>query len=112
MRLWRAIVERSGLDDKVIAADADMTPQYYSKVASGSQGDLLGLAFRVGKTHPELHRQFIDGLAALESVDPYADAVEQLHGAALRVLRMQVPMRASRFAKADLPLQSRKVGTR
>ena len=106
VRCWREAVDASGLDDKVLAADAGMSAGYYSKVASGEQGDLLGLVYRLGAQHPELRRDFICRLAEFEMADPFLRAVQDLHKATMRVMVLsgeRVPMRMARATVPDRP---------
>lgn len=93
---WRQTVTSSGLSDKEIAIDAGLTPQYYSKIASGAQGDLLGLVYRVGVAHPELRRDFVTRLAEAEAVDPMISAARDTLEACYRLMCMvgaKVPTR-------------------
>lgn len=102
VRCWRTIVATSGLQEKVIAAAAGMTPSYYSKVASGQQGDFLGMIFTVGQSFPAMKRAFIAGLAEIEGADPLTQAVEQLVTAALRFMKLQSEVLPLRMARATL----------
>lgn len=102
IKLWREVSDSSGLQDKVLADAASMTPKHYSKVAAGHQGDLLGMVMLVGETYPKLRRAFITGLAEIENADPLAQAAELLAAAAMRFLRLQGERLPLRMARADL----------
>lgn len=99
---WRRVLDRSGLQDKVIADAAGMTPAHFSRVSSGQQGDFLGMIFRIGATYPELRRAFIAGLAEIEGADPLTQAAEHLAMAALRFMRLQRETFPLRMAHAEL----------
>lgn len=104
VRCWQQAVDASGLDDKVLAADARMSKGYYSKVASGEQGDLLGLVYRLGEKHPDLRHDFFCRLAELEMADPLDRAAEQLVRASVRFLRLRgerLPLRMANATAAD-----------
>lgn len=101
--LWRDIVDTSGLQEKVIADAAKMTPSYFSKVSSGQQGDMLGMVIVIGETFPHLRRAFIIGLADIEGSDPMVYAAEQLAIAALRFMRVHGAAFPKRMARASLP---------
>jgi AraC-like DNA-binding protein len=104
---WLKAVERSGISDKVLAADARMSRGHFSKVSNGVQGDLLSLVYRVGRKHPELRLDFFCRLAEAEGADPIVMAAQQLAAAALRFLTLRsrtLPTRADRVAKAGLPV--------
>lgn len=102
IRCWEAAVGAARLDDKVLAADARVSRGHYSKIASGSQGDLLGLIYRIGAKRPSLLKDFIVRLAEAEAVDPRAAAAEQLALAALRYLHVNGIALPLRMAKADV----------
>lgn len=99
---WRRVMDTSGLQDKVLADAAGMTPAHFSRVSSGLQGDFLGMIFKIGKTYPALRRAFIHGLAEIENADPLAHAAEQLSLAIARFQRVQSEMLPLRMARADL----------
>lgn len=86
VRCWQEVTK--GVADKVLAAECAMSRGHYSKVASGMQGDLIGLVFRVGRRRPAMRKAFIALLAEHEGVDPLTAAVEQLVLASVRVLRL------------------------
>jgi hypothetical protein len=101
LRIWYEVT--AAIDDKVLADDCGVSRSYYSKVASGAQGDLLDLVYRVGKKRPELRREFFVRLAEHEGVDPVSAAAEQMVVAALRFLRLRgLRVVKSRMAKAAL----------
>lgn len=102
IKLWREVADNSGLQDKVLADAADMTPKHYSKVAAGHQGDLLGMVMLIGDTYPKLRKAFINGLAEIENADPLAQAAEHLARAAMRFMRVQSETFPMRMARADL----------
>ena len=104
VRCWQDAVAASGLDDKAIAAECGMSRGYYSKVASGQQGDLIELAYRLPGRLAFIRADFFDRLAQSEQHDPLGHATEQMAVAAIRFLRAaraasQLPRRASRMAK-------------
>lgn len=104
VRCWQQAVDASGLDDKVLAADAGMSKGYYSKVSSGEQGDLLGLVYRLGVIHPDLRHDFICRLAEIEMADPLQRAAEQLARASMRFLMLRgehLPLRMAKATTAD-----------
>lgn len=88
VRCWREAVAASGLADKELAADAGLTAPHYSKIANGAQGDLLGLAYRVGRVYPQLRSDFIARLAEAEAVDPRLDAIRDTFQAMYRLMRV------------------------
>jgi hypothetical protein len=96
-RFWTDVVEGAHLQDKDLADLLGWSKGYYSKVASGQQGDLLGMVFQVGLQRPDLRRAFIAKLSDFEQLDPVAVAAEQAAIAAIRLVRA---CRASRMAKA------------
>jgi hypothetical protein len=101
VRIWYDVT--AAIDDKELAYDCGLSRSYYSKIASGEQGDLLGLVYRVGKKRPELRREFFVRLAEHEGVDPVSAAAEQMVVAALRFLRLRgLRVVKSRMAKAAL----------
>lgn len=103
VKCWQDLVDESGLQDKVLAAAAGCSKGQYSKVASGQQGDLLGLICAVGEKHPHLKREFFARCAELECIDPLAWAAEQIAKASLRFLRLrgEVPRRMAKAHVAD-----------
>jgi len=101
-----------GLSRDQLAEDiCGMSKGYFSKVSNGEQGDFFGLVY--GKLPGEIRQDFIERLAELESLDPFALAVEQLMVAAVRMIRLgrtrQLPARAARMAQAAL--ESKKART-
>ena len=114
VRCWRDAIDRSGIDDNVLAKDARVSASYFSKVSSGEQGDLLGLAYRVGRKHPEIRLDFLLTLAEEEGADPLVVAAQQLASAALRFLTIRsrtLPARADRVAKASLSVEEPKAAS-
>lgn len=104
IRRWRDIVANCGHQEKVIAAAAGMKASHYSKVASGQQGDFLGMIFEVGKTFPGMKQEFIAGLAEHEDADPLTHVLEQINALILRFIKLQaahVPMRMARAGLSD-----------
>lgn len=89
VRCWKQVTDTSGVADKVLADECEMSRGHYSKVASGAQGDLLGLVYRVGKRRPGMRRAFIALLAEHEGVDPVTAAAEHLLEATVRFLRVR-----------------------
>lgn len=79
-----------------------VSTSYFSKVTNGEQGDFFG--FLYGKLPGEIRQDFIERLAELERLDPFALAIEQLMVAAFRVIRAgrkhRLPERASHMAVA------------
>lgn len=79
-----------------------MSKGYFSKVINGEQGDFFGLVY--GKLPGDIRQDFIERLAELERLDPFALALEQLMVAAFRVIRVgrgrTLPARADRMARA------------
>lgn len=108
IKLWRETADGSGLQDKVLADAAGMTPKHYSKVAAGHQGDLLGMVMLIGETYPKLRRAFINGLAELENADPLAQAAEHLAAAAMRFVRLQAERLPLRMAHAELSAERKR----
>jgi len=80
-----------------------VSTSYFSKITNGEQGDFFGFIY--DKLPGEIRQDFIERLAELERLDPFALAVEQLMIAAVRVMRVgrthQLPARASRMAHAE-----------
>lgn len=105
IQCWRAVVDKSGHQDKVLAAAARMTPSYFSKVSSGQQGCLLGMVYSIGEKFPELRRAFFARLHELEAehepvstIDDVAGLVreiERIVGALVR-LHGEIPLRMAR----------------
>lgn len=89
VKCWNTVTEESGLQDKELAGAAGCSKGQYSKVASGQQGDLLGLICSVAEKYPELKREFIARIAEQELIDPLALAAEQIAKASLRFLRLR-----------------------
>lgn len=92
-----------GLSRQQLAEDiCGVSTSYFSKLTNGEQGDLL--AFVYGKFPGEIRQDFIERLAELERLDPFALALEQLLAAAFRVIRttrrQRLPVRADRMARA------------
>lgn len=80
-----------------LAQECGMSPGYFSKVASGSQGDFIGL---IHKLRPEIRRRWYARMAEIEQADPLARAAEELLLASARYLRLcQV---STAMAKAGL----------
>lgn len=103
VRCWIEAVDASGLDDKVLAIECGMSKGYYSKVAAGEQGDLLGLVYRLPKERASLRADFFARLAAAERVDLESAAAEQLIVAAVRFLSARgLPAKTFGPIKADL----------
>jgi hypothetical protein len=100
VRCWQDAVDATGLDDKVLAVDARMTPSHYSKVATGQQGDLLGLVDKLGEIHPALRADFFARLTEAQGIDPVQSAAEQLVLAATRFLRLSAAGTPKRMARA------------
>lgn len=88
VRCWQQTLARSGVDDRVLAAELGMSSGHFSKISTGVQGDLLGLIFRVGARRPELRRDFVARLAEREHVDPKVVAAEDLVITAMRFLKL------------------------
>lgn len=89
VRIWRDVVEHSGVDDKVLALECGISRSYFSKISSGEQGCLLALVYSVGQQRPELRREFLARLAEHDGLDLEAVAAEQLAVSALRYLRLR-----------------------
>lgn len=102
-RFWADVIDAAHLQDKDVSDLLGWSKGYYSKVASGQQGDLLGMVFQVGQQRPDLRRAFIAKLSDFEQLDPIAVAAEQAAIAAIRLVRA---CRASRMAKAGTRLVS------
>lgn len=85
-----------------------MSTGYFSKVTNGEQGDFFGLVY--GKLPGEIRQDFIERLAELERLDPFALALEQLMVAAFRVIRTgrTMPVRANRMARASMSEKQRR----
>lgn len=109
VRCWQAAVDATGIDDKVLAADARMTPSHFSKVATGQQGDLLGLVDKLGEKHPTLRDDFFARLTEAQSIDPVQSAAEQLVLAATRFLRLSASASQKRMATATLAIRDQAV---
>jgi hypothetical protein len=87
VEIWRDVVEHAGVDDGILAKECQVSAGYFSKVASGAQGCLLALVYRVGRKRPELRREFLARLAEREGLDLADIAAEQLAITAIRFLR-------------------------
>lgn len=108
VRCWQETVTASGLDDKVLASEVGMTKGYYSKVANGEQGDLLGLVYRLPKERAAMRADFFARLAEVERIDVVTLAAETLVAAAIRFLKVRGDMASApmRMAKAGVaPVQ-------
>jgi len=86
-----------------------VSTSYFSKITNGDQGDFF--AFVYDKLPSEIRQDFIERLAELERLDPFALALEQLMVAAFRVIRTgrTMPARASRMARASVPEKQRRM---
>lgn len=109
VRCWRDAVDAAGIDDKVLAADAHMSRGHYSKIATGQQGDLLGLVDKLGEHHPALREDFFARLTEAENIDPVQSAAEQLVLAATRFLRLSASSIPKRMARAAVHVRDRAV---
>lgn len=94
-----------GLSRDQLAEDiCGVSPGYFSKIINAQQGDFFGFVYT--KLPGEIRQDFIERLAELERLDPFALALEQLMVAAFRVIRTtrrhQLPERATRMARAGL----------
>lgn len=99
VRCWQAVVTASGLDDKVIASECGMKPDYYSKVATGKQGDLLDLVYRLPPSLRAMRHEFFARLCEDEQIDLEARAAEQLTVAAIRFLRVRGAVSVQQLAR-------------
>lgn len=91
------------LTQQALAEDiCGVSQGYFSKVTRGEQGDFFGFVY--GKLPGDIRQDFIERLAELERLDPFALALEQLLVAAFRVIRttkrQRLPVRADHMAKA------------
>lgn len=95
-----AAIRESGLDRKVLVEDSGWSDGQFSKVANGTQGCLVDLAYRLPK---KLRADFFRRLNEMENIDPRVLAAERLMTAALQFIRTcSMPQRASQMAGADL----------
>lgn len=90
-----------GMSRAQLAEDiCGVSPSYFSKIINGEQGDLFEFVY--GKLPAEIRQDFIERLAELERLDPFALALEQLMVAAFRVIRTgrryDLPLKADRMA--------------
>ncbi len=78
-----------------------VSTSYFSKLTNGQQGDLFGFVYE--KLPSEIRQDFIERLAELERLDPFALALEQLLVAAFRFIRVgrhhRLPRHADRMAQ-------------
>lgn len=102
---WRQVMDRCGLQEKVLADAAGMSASHFSKVSNGLQGDLLGLVIQIGRTYPAVRRAFILALAELEGADPLVHAAEQAAHACMRFMRLMAEAQPMRMASVALPEQ-------
>lgn len=102
------LASRSMSRDQLAEDICGMSKGYFSKVTNGEQGDFFGLVY--GKLPGEIRQDFIERLAELERLDPFALALEQLMVAAFRVIRTgrTMPARASRMARASMSDKQRR----
>lgn len=70
---------------ETLAKECGMSPGYFSKVASGQQGDFIGL---IHKLRPEIRQKWYARMAELEAADPLARAAEDLLRASARYLQL------------------------
>lgn len=97
---WQQAVDAAGVDDKVLADDCGISRGYYSKVASGQQGDLLDLAYRLPVKHAAIRADWFRRMSESEQIDPVEHAAEQVAAAAIRFLRLRARVGALRMAKS------------
>jgi hypothetical protein len=92
-----------GMSRSQLAEDlCGVSTSYFSKITNGEQGDFFGFIY--DKLPGEIRQDFIERLAELERLDPFALALEQLMVAAIRMIRVSrptLPARASRMAHAE-----------
>lgn len=102
------LAARSMSRDQLAEDICGMSAGYFSKVSNGEQGDFFGLVY--GKLPGEIRQDFVERLAELERLDPFALALEQLMVAAFRVIRTgrTMPARASRMAHASIDESKRR----
>ena len=84
-----------------LAAQCRMSEGYFSKRASGQQGDLIEF---VCALPAEIRAEFFSALAEAERVDPFLVAAEQMVTVAVRVIRLAAAMgvRPKRMARVEL----------
>lgn len=86
-----------------------MSESNFSKVANGTQGDFWALVY---KLPGDIRADFFERLHETERVDALALAMEQMHAAMFRVLRLtgvaSLPEKATQMAKATERQQERK----
>lgn len=99
------VIEESGVQRKVLAAECKWSEGQFSKVASGQQGDLFELVYRLPAHRAAIRAAFFGRLIQSEQRDAISDATEQLAIAAIRWFRAARAVRAmparSRMAKAE-----------
>lgn len=92
-----------GMSRTQLAEDiCGVSTSYFSKITNGEQGDFFGFIY--DKVPGEIRQDFIERLAGLERLDPFALALEQLMVAAIRMIRVSrptLPARASRMARSE-----------
>lgn len=100
-----------GMSRQQLAEDiCGVSAGYFSKITNGDQGDFFGFVY--GKVPGEIRQDFIERLAELERLDPFALALEQLMVAAFRVIRagrrQTLPARATHVARVEATEQGRR----
>lgn len=102
VQIWAEVTRH--VPDKVLAIECGISRGYYSRVASGQQGDLIDLAFRLPRERAGIRAAFFTRLAEAEARDPLTTGLEELVIVALRVLRLaqQQTSGRPRMAKAGL----------
>lgn len=88
VRCWQRVSAESGVDDKVLAAECGWSPGHYSKVATGVQGDLIDLVYRLPAHRSRLRATFFLRLSESEQADPLMQAGEQVIDLMSRFLRL------------------------
>ncbi len=117
IRCLNDAIDASGVARKQLAEDCGWSEGHFSKVASGQQGELLDLAYRLPAHRAAIRSDFLNRLADLEMTDPLEEATEQLAIAAVRWFRAArryraLPRRADRMAKVSPAATDRRVVNR
>lgn len=88
VRCLNEVLDASGVQDKVLAAECGYSRSRFSKIASGQSGNLLDLVYRLPPHRAALRAQFFAKLSEHESFDPVISAAEQLMTSAARFMRL------------------------
>lgn len=104
VRCWLEAVSVCGVDDKVLAAECQVSKSHFSKISNGD-GDLLSLVYRLPMPdRKSLRDDFFARLAEAERVDLETITAEQLALAAIRFLRVRG---SARMLKADVRMTAK-----